>query len=122
MAINRLPPFWDICVAGLLSVAAQFARIPLDPPTLMPYITYVPFILLSAFLGGLAPGLLATGLCVLESVFFATPPLGSFGVADRQALFGAAVLAFTGIIAPALFERVRRAEARLADVNAELTT
>jgi len=42
---KNLPP-----VAGYgLAVLAQVSRIPLHPQTLIPYITYAPFILLSAY-------------------------------------------------------------------------
>jgi hypothetical protein len=57
--------------ALLLAAAAQGARLPLDPPTSIAHITYVPFIVLSAGFGGIGPGLLTTALCVLESLYFA---------------------------------------------------
>ena len=49
---QRLPPAVGYGVALLLAALAQLSRLPLDPPTLIPYITYVPFILLSAYQGG----------------------------------------------------------------------
>jgi two-component sensor histidine kinase/PAS domain-containing protein len=113
MTVKRLRPSWGLGAAILLAVAAQLARIPLDPPALIPFITYVPFILLGAFLGGMAPGLLTTCLCVLESLYFA---------AGQRHLLGAAALALTGVTASVLFERLRRFEDRLHAANAELST
>ena len=38
--------FTGYTAALLLAAAAQSARLPLDPPTSIPYITYIPFIVL----------------------------------------------------------------------------
>jgi len=122
MTVKRLSPFPGFSAAVLLAAAAQLARIPIDPPTLIPNITYVPFILLAAYLGGVAPGLLTTAICVLESLYFAIEPLGTFRVADRQRLEGIAALLLTGLTASILFERLRVAEDRAAAANAELST
>ena len=55
-----------------LAVAAQVVRIPLDPPTLIPFIARAPFIILSAWWGGFGIGALAlTG--VLASVLAERP-------------------------------------------------
>jgi hypothetical protein len=43
-----------------LALAAQAARIPLHPPTIIPFITHAPFMVLSAWWGGLGPGAFAT--------------------------------------------------------------
>lgn len=122
MMVKRLSPFGGCCAAAALAGIAQVVRTPLQTATLIPYITYVPFILLAAFLGGLAPGLLTTGLCVLEAVYFATAPLGSLAVGDGAHWAGAAALAFTGVIASTLFERLRRAEDRVQAINGQLST
>jgi two-component sensor histidine kinase len=109
--------------ALLLGLAAQLARLPLASPTSIPYITYVPFILMSAALGGLGPGLLATGLCTLESLYFATAPIGAFAVDEPAHLVGLGVLAFTGVVSSVLFEcliRARREALAAAETRAEL--
>lgn len=106
---KRLPSVVCYGVAVLLSVVAQLARLPLHSQTLIPYITYVPFILLSAFQGGLGPGVLTTILCTLESLYFATEPVGSFQVRDPQQWLGLGALALTGLVASAMFERLRQA-------------
>ena len=106
----------------LLSALAQAARSPLHQPALMPFITYVPFILLSAAFGGFGPGLLTTALCALESIYFATEPVGSFRVAYPQQWLGIAVLALTGLVASALFERLKQFGAQQRAAYLELAS
>jgi PAS domain S-box-containing protein len=127
-ARNRLPPSlrWPSLVlryggAPLLAALAQLVRLPLKPPTLMPFITYVPFILLSASFGGLGPGLLSTVLCALESIYFATEPIGSLRVADPRHWLGIGALTLTGVAASVLFERGKRAGERQRAANLELS-
>jgi len=113
----RLTPAATYAAAVLLAVAAQLARLPLHAPTTIPYITYVPFILLSAFLGGWGPGLVATILCTLESLYYATEPLETFRVQNPRHWLGLAALALTGTVASALFGRLK--EARRAETAGE---
>lgn len=114
--LRKPVPILAYLAALLLAALAQGVRLPLHQPTLMPFITYVPFILLSAAFGGLGPGLLTTALCASESIYFATEPVGSFHVADPRHWLGIAALALTGLVASALFARLKRfgAEQRAA--------
>jgi PAS domain S-box-containing protein len=105
--------FTGYTAALLLAAAAQSARLPLDPPTSIPYITYIPFIVLSAALGGLRPGLLTTALCVLESLYFATEPTGEWTVRDSRSWLGLGALLLSGVVISFLFEWVEKG--RLAD-------
>jgi PAS domain S-box-containing protein len=114
------PPPFRYGAAILLSVLAQVARVPLQPPTFMPYITYVPFIMLAAAFGGLPPGLLSTALCTLESIYFATEPVGSLRIADPRHWLGVGALALTGLAASVLLERVKRSEDRQCTAYLEL--
>ena len=111
---ERLPLAANYSVAVLLAVVAQLTRLPLHSPTLIPYITYAPFILLAAFRGGLGPGLLATILCTVESLYYATEPVETFRVQDPQHWLGLGALALTGVVASLLFGRLK--EARIAAV------
>jgi len=88
----------------------------------MPYITYVPFILITAAFGGLGPGLLSTALCALESLYFATEPIGTLRVADPQHWLGIGAMAATGMVARILFERLKRAGERQRAAYLELAT
>ena len=108
--------------AVLLAALAQAARLPLGQPTVAPYIGYVPFILMGAAFGGLGPGLLSTALCALESLFFATEPIGSFRVADPWNWVGIGTLALTGLLASLLFERLKRSGYRQRAAYMELAT
>jgi PAS domain S-box-containing protein len=101
-------PLFRYVAAILLAAAAQAVRFPLDPPTLMPYITYIPFMALSAWFGGFGPGVLTAALCVLESMYFATPPVRSFAVAQPIQWVGLGALALSGLVKSLLFERLRR--------------
>jgi|SRR5579871_1454707 len=120
---KRVPPLARYSIGLALAVAAQASRIPLHPQTLMPYITYVPFMLLSAFLGGGGPGLLTTGVCFVEALYFATEPVGHFAVDNPQHWLGLGLLAMTGVTASGLFEnlkRAHRAEAAAGEERARL--
>lgn len=110
-------------VAVLLALSAQLARLPLASPTSIAYITYVPFILMSAALGGIGPGLLATGLCSLEALYFATEPIGTFTADQPQHWLGLGTLALTGVVGSVLFElliRARREAVAGAETRAQL--
>jgi len=106
---RRPPSALRYPVGVLLALAAQIARLPLDPPTLVPYITYIPFMGASAAYGGFWPGLLTTVLCFLESMYFATEPIGTFLVRDPWNWFGLGSLLSIGLVADLLFEQVRKA-------------
>ncbi len=62
------------CFAVLLAALAQIARIPLHPPTVIPFITYVPFIVFAGWLCGFGPSLITTANCTLECIYFAIEP------------------------------------------------
>ncbi len=104
-----------------LAVAAQLARIPLHPPTIIPFITYAPFIIISAIAGGLGPGLLTTLLCILESLYFALEPLGSFAVSNPTNLGGLGALLVTGAVASAMAEWLKRTGEQLVEANRKNT-
>ncbi len=118
--LRKPAPVLQYAAALLLAGLAQAARTPLHSPTLMPFITYVPFILLAAAFAGFGPGLLTTALCCLESIYFAVEPTGSFRVADYRQWLGIGALALTGMVASFLFERLKRSEERQYAVNQEL--
>ncbi len=102
-----------------MPVLAEMARLPLHPHTSR-FITYAPFILVSAAFGGIRPGLLTTVLCCLESIYFATGPVGSLRVADPRHWLGVGSLALTGLVAGLLFDWLRRSSQRLRAAYLEL--
>ena len=113
----RPPSLLRYFAAVLVAVAAQAVRWPLDPPTLIPYITYVPFIALSAAYGGLWPGLLTTALAVLESSFFATAPAGNPWIRDSHDFFGLTTLLMSGVVICIFFERARKTRLACAEAS-----
>src|SRR5260370_25076910 len=75
-----------------------------------PYRRFSPAVPLSAWVGGLGPGLVTTGLCALSAVYFWIPPthsflIGTFG--DRVSLAG---FLFIGAAISALNELLQRRE------------
>jgi PAS domain S-box-containing protein len=108
-------------VAAALA-AAQVLRIPIQPPTLIPFITYAPFIVASALFGGLGPGLVTTVLCSLEVVYFALAPVGSFAVSNPVNWHGLVALAVTGVVASMMAERLRRSGEQLLGAHGKTTS
>jgi PAS domain S-box-containing protein len=108
----RPPPWVRYAAAAALAISAQLARSPLPQPTAIPFITFVPFILLAGCLGW-GPGLLATGLCVLEALYFDIEPVGSLAIREPYNWVGLALLTLTGLVANLEFERLRRAKSAL---------
>ncbi len=111
MELNRNSPSVRYLAAVLLAIAAQIARIPLHPATLIPFITYVPFVVVSAWFGGLGPGLVSTALCVVEVIYFALEPVGTFAVSKSSDYAGISAFLFTSALASMLVELLRRANA-----------
>jgi len=73
-----------------------------------PYITYAPFVLLSAYQGGWDQGALDDDSVHDSSrLYFATEPVGSFLVRDPQDWLGLGALALSGVVASALFGRLQ---------------
>lgn len=64
----------------------------------------------SAAFGGFGPGLLATVLCSLESVYFAVEPLHSFAMRDPQHWLGLFMAVLSGVLTSAGFELLRRSQ------------
>ena len=117
--LKRPSPGLRYGIAIALAALAQAVRLPLDPPTFMRLITYIPFMMLAAALGGLGPGLVNTALCTLECIYFATARIDTFRVDPRHRP-GIAALALTGVVASFMFERIRRSESRQRAAYLEL--
>ncbi len=104
------PPF-AYAVAVLLAAFALAARIAGhdwvgDRPPLM--ILTVP-IILSAYWGGLGPGLMATAISALGAAYYLLPPIGRFAVADPASLWQVSVLGLSGTLMSVVCERMRAA-------------
>jgi PAS domain S-box-containing protein len=99
-------------LAVVCAAAAILARMSLDSlwGPQYPYLVFYPAILLAAWVGGLGPGLLTTGLCGLAAAFYWIPPSQTFFIGtpgDRLAML--AFLAIGAAIST-LCELFRRRE------------
>jgi PAS domain-containing protein len=98
-------------LAATLAVLALLVRLVLSPALAasVPYITFYLAVMLSAWVGGLGPGLLCMGITALGAWYFVLPPVNSFQL-TLEAAFGLFLyLAVAGFISW-LTERTRRAE------------
>ena len=108
---------WQACVFATAVTAATLAlRLALDAPlggqpTLV--IFTVP-IMLSAYAGGLYPGLLATGLSYLAASYYLLPPIHSFAVASGAERWQQFFVALAGVVISASNAALHRAR-RQAD-------
>ena len=73
------------------------------------YITFYPAVMLSALLGGVGPGLLATVASALGVDYFVLAPHGSFAVASLADAVGLAFFTGTGVFLSVVAELYRRA-------------
>lgn len=101
---NRALPY-ATAVAAVLAVFA--ARLALGPVLegQSPYLFFLPAVLLAAGVGGLGPGIVATGLS-LPLVFFL---LARFGEIGRPEILNASIFALIGLGATWIGERLRQA-------------
>jgi len=76
-------PWWLAYALPLLSTGATILVLEAagpEVPAKAPIIVFFFPIILSAYVGGLVPGLLSTALCTLASICFILPPVRSWGV------------------------------------------
>jgi len=116
-------------LAILLVMAATLIRWGLGRAfgSLPTYLTYYPALILAALIGGVGPGLAATGLGALAALYFFIPPtyklaVASLGDGVALALFcvlGAFISVVTGRLRAAGSEQTRRAEEALRQVEAK---
>src|SRR5579863_821397 len=76
-----------------------------DAASKTPIIVFVVPIVLSAYAGGLLPGLLATVLAVVGAVYLILPPLHSWHVENRADVVKVLTLAAVGALVSVLMER-----------------
>jgi signal transduction histidine kinase/ActR/RegA family two-component response regulator len=125
----RLPiPAWAGYPAGMVAVAVAFGiRVVVGSSLVgVPYITFFPAVILTAVLGGLGPGILATALSVLVVASGVLPTLGNgFGWQWTSILafgsFGSASLMFCAVVHGFYTALDRLHEARLRESDLRLT-
>ncbi|HWI59931.1 MAG TPA: PAS domain S-box protein, partial [Bacillota bacterium] len=83
------------------------------------YITFYPAVMLAAMLGGLGPGLLATGLATLLAWYWIHPPLGQFRIETPADVVGLAIFSGMGVIISLVAEFYQRARRKVATLERE---
>src|SRR5580692_2464641 len=112
----HLTAAWGLVFACVLTIITLWARLTMAGtlgPTPMLVIFIVP-IVLSAYFGGLRPGLLATVLSCGLSAYFLLPPLHSFRIATTSEVWDLIVGALAGTTTSVLTEALHRARRRAA--------
>jgi PAS domain S-box-containing protein len=89
-----------------------------DVPSSAPLIVFLLPIILSAYVGGLGPGLLATVLSTLASIYFILPPAHSIWVRNPLDNVKWIALAASGVLISVLMTERDRARARAASDDA----
>lgn len=85
------------------------------------YVIFYPAMMLSALVGGVGPGLLATGLGALLAYWLFLSPLGSLGIDLRSDVVGLFLFGFNGVFISLIVGRLRvaRTEAEIARQSEE---
>ena len=106
-------------VAVLSSAVALLARVLLTPyiQAKYPFTTFFLAVMITAWYGGLGPGLLAAALGYLGAAFF-IPPYHNLVPHDTSDYIGAGIFLFVSVCSALLSESQHKAQTR-ADTNAE---
>ena len=116
MSETRLARLTAYGVAVLAVLVSLLVRLPLVPwlgyhAELM---TFFPAIILSAYLGGLGPGMLATVLGVAAADYFFIEPRYSFGTDDPGRAYAMGLFVLAGAAISGLMESLDRSRRRIA--------
>jgi PAS domain S-box-containing protein len=116
---GRLNPWQAYLFATMATVATLGLRLALGGqlggrPTL---IVFTVPIMLSAYLGGLRPGLLATGLSYFLASYYLLPPVHSFRIASVADCWDIFFVILAGVVISVLNEAVHRARRRADTAN-----
>ncbi len=108
--------FAVVITLAMLAMHQSIGTTPVGQPLLV--IFMLP-IVLSALLGGLGPGVLATALAALSVNYLALPPLNSLRISNSQDLFQWSMLIASGVVVSLLAHRLKAALAK-ANVDRSL--
>ena len=86
----------------------------------LPYITLFPAIMISAWLGGIGPGLTTTFLCALGAAYFWIPPFRTLWIAEPAEWLGLTIFVLVGTVISGLNEAWRRGARALVDSEERL--
>jgi PAS domain S-box-containing protein len=121
--VIKLSPVTRYVVAIATAAAAILLRLAFDPVwgLKLPYITLFPAVMVSAWLGGLWPGVLTTVITAIAAEYFWVEPAGSWKVADTSEILGLLVFLAVGGIISALNEAWRRGTDAVAESEERLS-
>lgn len=104
------------------AAVAVLVRLALDPVwgLRLPYITLFPAIMLSAWFGGLWPGLVTTVLCATAAEYFWMEPARSWSIGNASDVLGLLVFVAVGALISALNEEWRRGTMAVVDAGRRL--
>jgi PAS domain S-box-containing protein len=119
----RLSPLARYAIAIAAGIVAILLRLAFDPVwgIKLPYITLFPAIMISAWLGGLWPGVVTTLITGIAAEYFWIEPAGSWAVAEKSELLGVAVFLVIGAVISVLNEGWRRGIGALAESEERLS-
>jgi PAS domain S-box-containing protein len=120
--VVKLSPWARYVIAIGLAVLAILARLALEPAwgVRFPYITMFPAIMVSAWLGGLWPGIVTTAIAGTAAEYFWIEPRRSWAVQDVNELLGVVTFVFVGVVISALNEAWRRGTDAVAESEERL--
>jgi K+-sensing histidine kinase KdpD len=118
----RASPIARYGIAVGSAVGAVLVRLGLDSVwgLSFPYITFFPAIMLSAWLGGLWPGVMTTLLCAIAADYFWIEPARSWAMVNPANLLGMFVFVAVGVLISALNEAWRRATTAVVESEQRL--
>jgi PAS domain S-box-containing protein len=102
-----------------VATAVRFAMSPVWGAGL-PYITFYPAVMVSAWLGGIGPGLVATAVSAVLADYFWVSPVFSFAIGDRPDAVGLLVFIAMGVLISLLNEAWRRSTSAAFDSRQRL--
>jgi PAS domain S-box-containing protein len=108
--------------AVIAVVVATLLRLALEPVLVsrLPFTLFYPAIMVSAWAGGLGPGIVATVLSGVAASYFWVPPPHSWKIQDGTELLGVLTFVGVGLLISALNEAWRRGAARLVEAEGRL--
>src|SRR5580700_4539793 len=110
---QRATPSVRYACAMALALAAPATRLPLQQLHFTPVVPYAPFMVISATVLGLGPGLFTTVLCLLETIYFAVQPVSSLSAIAAENWERVVVVGFTGVFASVMAERLKQSSGQL---------
>jgi PAS domain S-box-containing protein len=115
-------PWGRYAIAIGAATLAVLARLGLDPVwgLRLPYITLFPAIVLSAWFGGLWPGIVTTVLCATAAEYFWIEPSHSWAIGNAADALGLVVFVAVGGLISVLNEQWRRGTIAVVDAGRRL--